>query len=104
MFVKTQFETIVNLTEFEKVKIEWYKKQNTGNVFHTISAVSEEYSYRPKVGVSVDIADDVPVRTYKNTTIAQFPENMQEKAQTAYDSLFNALFQGKTAFDMTDYI
>ena len=104
MFVKTQFETIVNLTEFEKVKIEWSERQSSGNIFHTISAVSEEYSYRPMIGAeSIEVSAEVPMRTYKSETLAQFPESMTEKAKDAYNSLFAALFQGKTAFDMTDY-
>ena len=103
MFVKTQFETIVNLTEFEKIKIEWSERQSSGNIFHTISAVSEEYSYRPMVGESIEISAEVPMRTYKSETLAQFPESRGEKAQDAYNSLFVALFQGKTAFDMTNY-
>ena len=104
MFVKTQFDTIVNLTEFQKIKIEWHVKQPSGNVFHTISAVSEEYSYHPKVGGSLDETDEVPLRTYKSETLAQFPEDKTEKAQEAYRDLFSGLLNGETAFDMTNYL
>ena len=91
MFVRTQFETIVNLAEFQKIKIEWHAKQDSGNAFHIISAVSEEYSYRPKVGGSVDIADEVPVRTYKSETLAQFPEDMGKQVEFVCNDMFNAL-------------
>ena len=101
MFVKTQFDTIVNLAEFDKVKIEWHEEQSSGNVLHVISAVSEEYSYRPRMGGSVDIADEVPVRTYKSETLAQFSQDEADQAADAYLDLFTALLQGKTAFDMT---
>ena len=43
-YVKTQFETIINLTEFQRIKIEWHVEQPSGNVFHIISAESEEIS------------------------------------------------------------
>ena len=104
MFVKTQFDTIVNLAEFQKIKIEWSEIQSSGNVFHTISAVSEEYSYRPRMGGSVDETDEVPVRTYKSETLAQFPEDKKEKAQEAYQNLFSDLLNGETAFDMANYL
>ena len=104
MFVKTQFDKIVNLAEFEKIKMEWSVKQDSGNTLHIISAVSEEYSYRPRMGGSVEETDEVPMRTYKSETLAQFRKDMTEKAEEAYNELFTALFQGQTAFDMTDYL
>ena len=104
MFVKTQFETIINLAEFQKIKIEWSERQSSGSVFHTISAVSEEYSYKPQMGGSVEVAGEIPTRTYKSETLAEFPKDMTEKAKEAYNSVFSALLQGETAFDMTDYI
>ena len=104
MFVKTQFETIINLTEFEKIKIEWSERQPSGSIFHTISAISEEYSYRPKVGGSVDIADEVPLRTHKSETLAQFRENMTEQAERAFNDLFLELHKGTSAFDLSKYI
>ena len=103
MFVRTQFETIVNLAEFQEIKIEWHVKQSSGSVFHTISAVSDEYSYRPEVGGSVDKMAEVPVRTYKSATLANFPEDMKDEAKFAYQDLFTALLNGETAFDMTSY-
>ena len=103
MFVKTQFETIVNLTEFEKIKIEWSERQPSGNIFHTISAMSEEYSYRPRVGGSVDISDEAPMRTYKSETLAQFPKDMTEEAKKAFNDLFKKLRSGASAFDISRY-
>lgn len=103
MFVKTQFDTIVNLSEFQKIKIKWHEKQSSGNVFHVISAVSEEYSYRPRMGGSVEETDEVPVRNYKSETLAQFPVGMEKQAEFVYTDLFNALLNRETAFDMTDY-
>ena len=101
MFVKTQFDTIVNLADFDKIKIEWSVKQDSGNVFHVISVVSDEYSYKPMVGGSIDTASEVPVVTRKSETLAQFQQDMAEQAKNAYIGLFEALLQGKTAFDMT---
>lgn len=103
MFVRTQFDTIVNLSEFQKIKIEWHVKQPSGNVFHTISAVSEEYSYHPKVGGSIDETDEVPLRTYKSETLAQFREDMKEKAEETYNDLFTALLNGEAAFDLKTF-
>ena len=97
MFVKTQFDTIINLAEFEKIKIEWsVKSPNSENVYHIIYAVSEKRS--DPIGVS-----GTSTRTSKSETLAQFPQSMEEQAKNAYEYLFTALFQGKTAFDMTDY-
>ena len=104
MFVKTQFETIVNLTEFEKIKIEWSERQSSGSIFHTISAISEEYSYRPKVGGSVDVSDEVPLRTYKSVALAQFPESMTGQAKRAFNDLFLKLDSGASAFDISQYV
>ena len=97
MFVKTQFDTIINLAEFEKIKIEWsVKSPNSENVHHIISAVSEERS--APIGVS-----GTSTRTSKSETLALFPQDMTKQAKNAYEYLFTALFQGETAFDMTHY-
>lgn len=103
MFVLTQFDTIVNLADFQKIKVEWHEKQSSGTVFHVISTESMEYTYKPEVGGPLDLASEIPVLTRKTETLANFPENMQGKAQEAYDDLFAALLQGKTAFDLKDY-
>lgn len=97
MFVKTQFETIINLAEFEKIKIEWHVRQDSGNVFHIISAGSREIMNPTGVNES-------PTSVSKSETLAQFSEDKKEKAKNAYDELFTALLQGDTAFDMTDYL
>ena len=96
MYVRTQFDTIVNLAEFGKIKIEWHERQSSGSVFHVISAVSEEKS-RPIAVAGTSML------TSKSETLAQFPEDMAEKAKDAYLSLFEALNKGRTAFDIKHY-
>ena len=96
MFVRTQFDTIVNLAEFDKIKIEWSIRQNTGNVFHVISAVSEERI----ISESIDEHDK---HVSRSETLALFREDMKRQAEVTYSDLFNALLSGETAFDMTDY-
>ena len=96
MYVKTQFETMINLTKFQRIKFESYDKQPSGTVFHTISAVSEERSDPIAVpGTST--------KTSKFATLAAFPEDMKREAEWAYNSLFTALSEGKPTFDMTEY-
>ena len=41
--------------------------------------------------------------TASSATLAEFPENMKKEAEWAYNFLFSAISQGKTAFDMTGY-
>ena len=103
MFVRTQFETIVNLTEFDKIKIEWYKRQESGSVFHTISVVSEEYSQRLTPERHIEVSSEGPMRTYKSETLAQFRQEMKGEAQAAYQDLYNALKSGNTTFDIGQY-
>ena len=103
MFVKTQFNTIVNLAEFDKIEIELDVKQDSGDICHIISAVSEEYSYKPKVGESIESMSEVPVVTRKSERLAQFSENLKDLAEKRYDELFDALSQGKTVFDINPF-
>lgn len=86
MLVKTHFNTIVNIAEFDKIEIRYnVKSQKTDNVYHIIEAVSES-------------------ATTKIKPLAQFySADMQDKAQKAYDDLFSALLSKETAFDMTQY-
>ena len=93
MFVRTQFDTIVNLSEFQKIKIEWSVKQDTGNVFHVILAESNTNTVERQSGTST--------QTSKSATLAQFPQDEADQAGNAYLDLFNALLAGETAFDMT---
>lgn len=102
MFVKTQFDTIVNVAEFDKIKIDWSVRQPSESICHVISVVSAEISYPHQQ--SADITDEVPVVTERSETLAQFPQDEANKAKYAYSELFNALLQGKTAFDMTVYV
>lgn len=96
MFVKTQFETIVNLADFGKIKIEWNQKQETGGVFHVISAASEGW-------INPTSLDESPKRVSKRETLAQFPENKSDRAGDAYIDLFIALEEKRNTFDMTEY-
>lgn len=94
MFVRTQFDTIVNLAEFDKVKIEWSVRESSGSVFHKISAVS--YQTIDSTGI-----DEPRKQVSKYEPLAQFSENMDEEAKNAYDELFTVLLNKETAFDMT---
>lgn len=103
MFVKTQFETMVNLAIYSKINLQWYwKDKNTNNVFHKISAEIDQQSE--------PIMDLTGKPEYKSTiystvtTLALFPQDKNEQAQKAYDDLFNALIHGDSAFDMSGYI
>lgn len=97
MFVKTQFETMVNVAEFDKIKIEWnVKSGNSQNVYHIISAVSEKRTNT--IAVS-----GTSTRTSNSETLAQFPEDMKDQAQRAYNDLFTALYDGIGAFDIAFY-
>lgn len=89
MFVKTQFNTIVNLAEFEKIKIEWDVLLPSESVHHVISAESQEI-----------VVDGNPVQISKFERLAEFPRDMVDQAQKAYDDLFAALLNGDTAFDI----
>ena len=97
MFVKTQFDTIVNLAEFDKIKVEWSVKQDSGSVLHVISAESEEV-------IKPEGVNEHPKHVVKSATLAQFREDMQNQAEFMYTALFNALSDKENvAFDMTDY-
>jgi hypothetical protein len=95
MFVKTKFETIVNVAEFDTIKIEWSVKESK-YIYHIIYAVSEKRT--DPIAVSA-----TSTRTSKSVRLAQFPQDMKDQAQKAYDALYSALFQEKGAFDITDY-
>ena len=96
MYVKTQFEKIINLTNFDEIKFEGHKKQHSGTVVHRIYAVSEAKS--SPIAVS-----GTSTKTSKSAILAEFPEDMAEEAKEAYNSLFIAIFAGNIAFDLTDY-
>ena len=96
MYVKTQFEKIINLTNFDEIKIDWHVKQPSGTVFHTISAVSQEKSLPI-------MEQGRSTWTSKSAILAEFPEDMKREAKRAYNDLFIALSKGNPAFDMTAY-
>ena len=103
MFVRTQFNTIVNLAEFDKVKLELDVKQDSGDVLHIISAVSEEYSYRLKAGEGVNVAGEIPVRTHKIEVLAKYKEDWKDLANRRYDELYSALSHGKPVFHIAPF-
>ena len=92
MFVKTQYETIINLAKFSKIYIELSKRSPVGNFSHIITAVS---STRTDAGID---------KITQSETLAEFPQDMQEEAKNAYDELFTALLQGEVAFDMKRFV
>ena len=95
MFVKTQFETVVNVANFDKIKIEWHVKNGSENVHHIISAVSEERHQPQSVG-------EPSVIVSKSETLAEFPEDMADEAQRRYHLFFQSLLEGETGFDITE--
>ena len=103
MFVKTQFETMVNLAIYSKINLQWHwKDKNSNNVYHKISAEIEQQS-----DPIMDLTGKPEYKTtvYSTvTTLALFPEDKNDQAHKAYDDLFNALINGDTAFDMTVYL
>ena len=103
MYVKTQFETMVNLANFSKINLDWHwKDKNSGNVYHKISAAVDQQSE--------PIMDLTGKPEYKTTvystvtTLALFPQDKQDQAQSAYDDLFDALLNGEKAFDISMYV
>lgn len=97
MFVKTQFETIVDISKFDKIEIEWHYTEESGVVHHIISAVSEKWHTSP------ESTNGEPVVTSKSVRLAQFQANNEDRARVAYDMIFQALLLGNTALDMTHY-
>lgn len=94
MFVKTQFDTIVNVTNYDMIKIEFdVKDEYSGNVYHIISVVSES---RPNPSAAFV--------TVKEQTIAQFKGEDEKLAEKAYRKLYHNLQEGKPAFDMTSFL
>lgn len=94
MFVMTEFNTIVNLAEFDKIKIEFDVEQDSGDVLHIISAVSEEM-IKP-TGVN-----EYPKHVLKSKTLLQGSKDAKALVERAYNRLFCALEQGKIAFHIT---
>lgn len=102
MFVKTQFETMVNLAIYSKINLQWYWiDKNSGNVYHKISADIDQQSE--------PVMDLTGKPEYKTTvfstvtTLALIPKDKEKQARKAYDDLFSALLNGDTAFDISEY-
>ena len=99
MFVKTQFETIVNLAYYSKVYIDYaVKSPNSDNIYHEISATLE------------DNDDDGSIKNIRKKTLALIPAdklhlpNSGELAKTAFNDLFKAIQDNsKSAFDISGY-
>lgn len=102
MYAKTQFETIINLTKFQAIKIEWHVRQDSGNVFHVISTVSEERSKTSEERSDLSLSGKSTI-TSSSAILAQFPEDMKRETEWAYNTLFTALSEGQPTFDMTGY-
>ena len=84
---------MVNVAHFSKIKIEWsVKETGSTNAYHKIVAVSEF--------ISENGLPQIPAQE----TLAQFPEDMKDRTQEAYDDLYSTLYNGKRAFDMTNYL
>ncbi|MCE2403080.1 hypothetical protein J4G08_19660 [Candidatus Poribacteria bacterium] len=92
MFVKTQFDTIVNIAKYDKINIEICVK--SGNCI--TEAVCEEKHAGPLSKEESGIIS-------KCEPLAQFPQDKIHQAKVAYDDLFSAILSKETAFDMTHY-
>ena len=97
MFVKTQFETIVNLAHYSKIYIDYFvKSPNSNNVYHEIS-------------VSLEDNIDGHIKNVREKTLALIPANRQELpnsgdiAKKAFDELFEAILNNESAFDISIY-
>ena len=99
MFVKTQFETIVNLAYYSKVYIDYaVNSPISDNIYHEISATLE------------DNDDDGNIKNIRKKTLALIPAdkphlpNSGELARTAFNDLFKAMLDNsKSAFDISGY-
>ncbi|MDE0313834.1 MAG: hypothetical protein OXM61_02950 [Candidatus Poribacteria bacterium] len=78
MFVKTQFDTIVDVSKYDNITIERHARDENHILHHVISAVSEKYH------ISSENTNGKPVVTSKSVMIAQFQESMESRAQRAY--------------------
>ena len=84
MFVKTQFETIINLTYFERINLKWNVKfEEPIGDNHVILAESEHR---------------------EDETLARFPSDRSDEVMPAFEDLFQALLNGETAFDMSQRV
>ena len=72
--------------------------QDSGNVFHIISAVSES-----EEGSNLLAEVGKSTITSSSAILAQFPEDMKRETEWAYNTLFTALSEGQSTFDMTGY-
>ena len=94
MFVKTQFNTIVNLAHYSKIYIDYsVKSPNSDNVYHEIS-------------VSLEDNVDGHMKNVREKTLALIPEklpNSGDFAKAAFDDLFEAILNNEAAFDISNY-
>ena len=96
MFVKTVFETIVNLANCDRIELDFYKKRPTDeNSYHEIRAVfgNRDERDREKVLIHFQIT---PKMTEEERN------QVRDLAQNAYNNLYLSLFNGDNTFDMYD--
>lgn len=86
MFVKTQFEKVVNVAQFDTIEIQWYK-QESENLYHRIVAVSGQNDTKSEV-------------------LAEFSKDESDRTtvENVYDRLWDALLGGKHGFDITYHL
>lgn len=93
MFVKTQYENIVNIANCVEIKLEFYKPSDvTENTSHQIIAVFED---REKTLIYFMITPNMTDET---------KDQLYDQTQKAYNQLHRSLFNGDNAFDMLPYV
>lgn len=97
VFVKTQFETIVNLAYYTKIHIDYYvKSPNSDNVYHEIFVTLEDN-------------ENGGIKDVRKNTLALIPADRKEFpnsgdiAKKAFNDLFEAMLNNKSAFDISIY-
>ena len=97
MFVKTQFDTIVNLAHYSKNYIDYSVKSPTSNnIYHEITATLEDN-------------DNGGIKIVREKTLALIPANRKElpdsgeNAKAAFNPLFEAILNNESAFDISGY-
>lgn len=91
MFVKTQYEQIVNLTHYSTIKID-FALLMYGHYYHRIWAETTDGKYQ-----RVLAEWKVPIN---NQTMGSTARN----ATRAFDAIFKNLFDGESAFDLKAFI
>ena len=95
MFVRTQFNTIVNLAKFQQITMEVGEVDDY--IFYKIYAESKE-TIRENAGSLTTVSNSLTTVS-KSVKLAQIRSD-KEKAQKIYNQLFDALSQGCPTFDI----